>query len=286
MTPISHVHILSIIQARLEKMPENRSFKILDAGCGNGKLITYLIDKLSPQYKVEFYGFDVVDHGDHSKALFREKINMLDEDYPDFSLDERVMMVTDEDPWPFPDQSFDFITSNQVLEHVRNYPLFFSEARRTLCADGTSINLFPVANSIIEWHIRLPFAHRINNFGFLRWYLRFFSRFGLGFGFEKYENLDQYAEEYADYLLLFTNYLSMGDILQIAKQERLRATFYYTPLFYKIKLIKHSDEQLLKSYRKVEFTLANHLSCHLLKYISSITLVLEKQRSYDKSKLK
>ena len=64
---------------------------------------------------------------------------------------------------PFPDNTFDFVYSEGVFEHVGNYGEAFSEIHRVLKPGGTSIHLFPARWRVIEGHVFVPFAGAIRS---------------------------------------------------------------------------------------------------------------------------
>ncbi len=59
----------------------------------------------------------------------------------------------------FPDGYFDFVFSNQVLEHVEDLDGALGEIRRVLKSDGHSVHLFPSRDVWREGHCGIPFLH-------------------------------------------------------------------------------------------------------------------------------
>ncbi len=63
---VTHQHLLSVVATESEPPAEARPVRILDAGCGDGRLLDYVARNLSgiyPDATFEFHGFDVSDHG-------------------------------------------------------------------------------------------------------------------------------------------------------------------------------------------------------------------------------
>jgi SAM-dependent methyltransferase len=116
--------------------------KILDYGCGAGQIV-----QLARAKGVDAYGCDMFyDGGDHSgevnagdlgKTIFRMKNGKI----------------------PFPDQSFDLVTNNMVIEHVENLDEVLAEIHRVLKPGGTMLSLFPDKTVWREGHCGIPFAH-------------------------------------------------------------------------------------------------------------------------------
>lgn len=73
---------------------------------------------------------------------------------------QRIAPV-EETPLPFPDDSFDVVTSFQVIEHVPSAPAYLAEARRVLKPGGTLLcvtpdratRLFPKQRPWNVWHL-------------------------------------------------------------------------------------------------------------------------------------
>ena len=80
--------------------------------------------------------------------------------YPDAWRERLVEGVGEE--LPFPDASFDLVTTYQTLEHVRDVRQCLSEMLRVLKPGGVLYARAPDYNSFFEPHYRLPFLPRMN----------------------------------------------------------------------------------------------------------------------------
>ena len=58
-------------------------------------------------------------------------------------------ITADDHKWPFKKNYFDCIVSNQVIEHLTNVDLYFSECSRTLKPGG---HLITSTNNLASWH--------------------------------------------------------------------------------------------------------------------------------------
>lgn len=280
---ITHKHILSIINTRINGRFNGDIIRILDAGCGNCELIAYLqkfVSKFNDELTIEVYGFDVFD----SKVQFNDyyyKANlMLSDRFSHIDWQSRLKIISSNEAWPFEDKYFDIVLSNQVLEHINNHEFFLVQNWRVLKNQGFSIHLFPVKNYVVEGHIHLPFVHRIKRWSLLYRFIKFLSflRMGKWKYISKYCTLNEFAESYADFLTYYCNYLSVGDLIELGKKCKFRTGFKYTRNFYleKIKeIFKIKHQFLYDSDRYHTF------SIHFFKYIQCITLFLEKFDSYD-----
>ncbi len=92
---------------------------ILELGCGTGKNTSFLAQIGA---KVEAVDFS---QGMIQKA--REKVKAENVTFSTMDITQA---------WKFADLSFDLITSNLVLEHIRDLSFVFSEASRTLKSQG------------------------------------------------------------------------------------------------------------------------------------------------------
>ena len=285
---ITHQHLLSIVNTELWRNPSGHVLRLLDAGCGNGDLLAYLarsLGHLNPHIQMEFYGFDVHDHGVQKEGFLDKTITALQTQLPSIPWVERIATITTTDPWPYPDDFFDVILSNQVLEHVADHSFFFAQTHRTLRRDGYAAHLFPLRHYFLEGHILLPLAHRIGDFDLLRGYITWMSRLGFG----KYKghhkssgvSLAEYSERHADYIHYFTNYLSRTEILGLCKRHQLRVSFRYTREFYTSKLRALLGRPPRYKYATQRSALVDWISQLFFQRISSITLILEKRQTYQ-----
>jgi len=284
---ITHEHLLSIIRTEARRFPHRHAVRILDVGCGDGSLIGYLtgtLEVFNPSITFEIYGFDVYDHGVQQDDFLTKTIDDLSLKFPAVAWKTRITSISVRERWPFPDEFFDIIISNQVVEHIDDHNMFFFEINRTLRKNGYSVHLFPLKNYIYETHLNLPFVHKIKNYDILIKYIKFFSRLGLG----KYKShssesgisLDEYAERHADYMHYFTNYISYNEALKLAKKHRLRISFRYTLELYIRKFTTMLSLNPKYEYEKKRSIFIDWLSLLVLKYISIVTLFLEKKETY------
>jgi SAM-dependent methyltransferase len=285
---VTHAHILRVINSELAVRAADRAeLRILDAGCGDGELLRYLascLPGLNPDRRFAFYGFDLTDPGVQRPQFLERTTLRLSSELPEYDWHERLAGITANSTWPYEDEVFDVVVSNQVLEHVADHHLFLAETRRTLRQEGFSVHLFPLKHYLYEGHLNLPFVHWITDHSLLKSYIRTMSRLGLG----KYRlhargkggSLEEYVERHADYMHHFTNYLSSAEILRLAKAHGLRASFKYTPEFYRTKLESMLGREGATSYCAERSSVGDWAGALLLRHISSITLFLEKKQTY------
>ena len=272
MRSTTHDHLLTIVNTECRRFPAGTIVRVLDAGCGKCALLKWLREKLPelrPDLRFEIYGFDVSDHG-----VSRDSTPAA----------EGVSWISCSDVWPYPDNFFQVVISNQVLEHVFTPEVFFRELSRTLCSGGFSAHLFPLGHYIWEGHIHIPFAHWIGNRDLLRSYIKVMSRLGFGRYRDHHAalgvDLQEFAEQHADYILFFTSYMSSVEALGLAQKHQLRGSFRYTREFYTRKLRRIARRKQGFEYEIERSALADWLSAMTLRYVNCITLFLEKGIAY------
>ena len=110
----SQNYIKSFNNFLIKNIKVNSSSKILDIGCGRGKILGALSSKL--RLKKKPLGIDIVNHKDRDKRINFKKMNILN-----LSLRK--------------DQRFDLILIKQTIHLIK-----FSEIKRLIKSDGVKIN--------------------------------------------------------------------------------------------------------------------------------------------------
>ena len=142
-----------IINEIKNKSKNKENLKILEIGCGDGSGVIYMRKILKQFYKdlnIEVFG---IDYEVESENV--QKTNYFDENL--------IKLKSTSESYPFDLYYFDFIYSNQVLEHVENFELFVSNVSMVLKKSGIFISLYPEKNIIREPHCLIPFVHRVKN---------------------------------------------------------------------------------------------------------------------------
>lgn len=223
--------------AHLAEQARRTELKVLDVGCGSGDLMLFLVNTLPfvCGKRIEVWGVDVREHHYHSEGIQRSTIRRLLADRPDIKWEDRIAVISRDDPWPYADEAFDVVLSNQVIEHVHNLSHFFSQHRRVMRSCGFGVHCFPTLHTLYEWHVLVPLAHRIAS-GYTASWLRLAYRFGLGKR-KRLAGLNsagraEFARQEASYIQEYTHYRSVRDIRRVLALEGLSPSFAYTPAFY------------------------------------------------------
>jgi SAM-dependent methyltransferase len=282
---ITHLHLLSVLVTEISKKNlTDRRFRILDAGCGNGHFSSFMhlnLSALFPDMVFEVYGYDVGDHGVQAKDFFSKTLAWCEQQCPDVRWEERLKLITHDQSWPFESGFFDYVISNQVLEHVWDHHHFFMEHSRVLKKGGCGVHLFPLKHYIYEGHLLIPFVHRISDWFLLKTYIKFMSKIGIGKYQKGQVSLEEFSERHADYMTFYTNYLSYSELMAVVKQAQLRPSLKYTADFYwhKLRQVFKCEVCIDLGYQRrtgILYSLTNHG----LKFVSGITLFVEKENTY------
>lgn len=86
-------------------------------------------------------------------ALARKGLRAIGQD------PERILDVSPEGAIRAPDAHFDFLFSEQVVEHVRDLDSFVAETWRVLKPGASAFHAFPARWRLVEPHIRQPIVH-------------------------------------------------------------------------------------------------------------------------------
>lgn len=173
----------------------NRHFaagsRLLDLGCGDGTDVLQWAAK----------GFDAsgCDVGQYS-----------DSDQCRSMYESGQLRLIDTEPYrlPFEDGWFDIVVSNQVFEHVQDYPTAIAESHRVLKPGGIAMHLFPPRWKPIEPHVFVPLAGAIQHY---RW-LQIWAFLGVRNEFQSDMPANDVARHNHTYLHDHTNYLSTAQL--------------------------------------------------------------------------
>lgn len=69
------------------------------------------------------------------------------------------LAVLEDTTYPYADDFFDIVISDQVFEHVADLSQLAREVARTTRPDGLGFHLFPAKWIITEPHLRAPLVH-------------------------------------------------------------------------------------------------------------------------------
>jgi SAM-dependent methyltransferase len=280
---ITHRHMLAVLNTILlheKSLSDRQDIKILDAGCGSGIMI-YFLNKYLPLFNTKknflIYGYDLIDHGVQEADYAKRTFSYLHENVPEINWSDRIKLIKSTDDWPFESEFFDFVISNQVLEHVWDHHQFFKEQNRVLLSAGFAHHIFPVKEVIIDGHVFLPGVHKLKSWDAIYRKVKFYSRIGLGvFKKEKklYGNdMDYFSKVWADKIYHFCNYQTYGELCKAAKNNHLCITTRFTFQYYfrKFKELLGRKPDLIYKHKA-----SSKIIFFFLKYISGISIVLYK----------
>ena len=121
-------------------------FRILDWGCGRGRLVAALRAR-----GYEVYGVDIDPAPiDSAQALFKKR---------GLAPDELLRVLDRSARCDFPDDFFDILLSWQVIEHIEDLDAVGAEMARVLKPGGFALNCFPAHLAVTEPHLFMPLVH-------------------------------------------------------------------------------------------------------------------------------
>ena len=143
---------------------------------------------------------------------------------------ERLWRIESNGSIPYADGTFDFVFSDQVMEHVQDHEVAFSEIARVMKPNGISLHIFPSKLKPIENHVFVPLGGAIQNRG----WLRLWAQLGVRNSFQKGKSASEVVELNSQYLHQRTNYMSRRNLMKVVNR-------YFTEVTEAEKfLIKHS----------------------------------------------
>jgi SAM-dependent methyltransferase len=153
---------------------------------------------------LEIYGADVFYGGSHTR-LDAARTGLLG----------TAIREMREGRLDFPDEWFDLVTNNQVMEHVEDLDAALAEIHRVLKPGGTVLSIFPSCDVLREGHIGIPFSHWFRKGSKLRLYYTWVLR-AAGFGTWKDQapTARQWALDKLQWIDTYTRYRSRAKIFR------------------------------------------------------------------------
>jgi SAM-dependent methyltransferase len=178
-----HLHLhLNMLQELGHTLPAQS--RVLDFGCGSGEMVS--------AYRAaghDAFGCDIV----------------IDQETP-----ELRRIRSDDLRIPFDDDTFDFVFSDQVFEHVTDPARAACEIWRVLKPGGVSLHIFPSKLKPIESHVFVPLAGAIQSYT----WLLLWSFLGVRNQFQQGMKSTEVARLNYEFLKTDTHYLNRAEILR------------------------------------------------------------------------
>lgn len=166
---------------------------LLDFGCGSGGLV-----KDASGRGIDAYGCDIdFDGGSNDPRLVAEMLGT-----------NRVRRIETPYRLPFDDATFDVVVSDQVFEHVQDYPSAIAELHRVMKPGAVFLHFFPSRYILIEPHSLVPLAALFR----ARWWLTVWAALGIRNRFQRGLSARETVERNVAFMYSFVNYLPHAEI--------------------------------------------------------------------------
>jgi ubiquinone/menaquinone biosynthesis C-methylase UbiE len=194
--------ILKHIEASRERLGLSKSeFRILDWGCGRGKMVLWLRQQGYSAFGVDIDPRSFANGAGLFAALGYDEKECL------HALDESGRA-------PFSDSSFHFVVSWQTIEHVRHLDAVVQELRRVTSDRGGGFHVYPPHHRLVEGHLFMPFVHWLPKNKLRHALMRLFVLCGLEPHWwpDERKSLREKIDIYYQYSIAETFYRTTGEI--------------------------------------------------------------------------
>lgn len=178
--PVNYLFHLNYLENTFKK----KDVTSLDYGCGDGKFVFYANNN--------GYNFKGVDNYYEATSI---------DEFEQSPAKKNISILSKNGEIPFQNDTFDYICSEQVFEHLQNLDLVLVELNRVLKENGKMLHVFPFIDYIKEGHYGIPFFHWFKSDTILRrvWT---FAMYKAGFGFhrKKEKPFKQWYKEASDFI--------------------------------------------------------------------------------------
>ncbi len=273
-----HEHITRVVETEMVRRA-NGSCRVLDVGCGDGRLMDMLCD-----LPVEPHGLEVDDSAVQLPTFYDTTARYLSDLRPAVDWPSRLHLASTGEPWPFEDGAFDVVVSNQVGEHVKDMGFFMAECGRVLEPGGFGVHVFPLQTYTVEGHTGMPFGHRILSGDLRRAYYEQAARLGLsrlgplrqGPG----ESSTDFARTRSDYITHETANHTWPEVVNAAAAAGMTPSYRYTSGVYLLKALGPSAPTV-DWYYNTPHPILDAALFRILHRIASVTIVVEKDSEFD-----
>ena len=231
-------------------------FRVLDFGCGRGKNVGALL-----RMGYDAFGVDI------DPVVLRSAQSGL------LLSRQRVLQISERNAIPFKDETFHFIITEHVLEHVRYLSPLIEEFNRILRPEGYVYNVYPPIGRFIEPHLEMPIVHYFEDGTIRRLLVGFFIKIGLH---PRWRKLDfgQLVSLYTDYLNTKVHHRSNTQIKQLFGA------------FFDCTVVTDQNEKVLSEMRRLVpfFGLSSFLCKHVIPatFITHLLCVKRRCESYGR----
>jgi SAM-dependent methyltransferase len=118
--------------------------RILDYGCGRGQMVALGLERGLDIWGADTFSGYFAGWRQELTPQVRDRVHPIQDGHTDF-----------------PENYFDLVMANQVLEHVTDPETVIADIHRMIKPDGLFIAAFPVIETWYEGHVGLYFAHRL-----------------------------------------------------------------------------------------------------------------------------
>lgn len=155
--------------------------RILDFGCGDGSFVYRLRDR-----GFDAHGFDI-----HNRVMLRSPGDARFFQFSPGDGADSSIMTAPRFTVPFPNAAFDFVFSNQVLEHVIDIHTTLGEVSRVMKPGAISLNIYPSRTALLEAHTFVPLGGVIR----ARWWYCLWAWIGVANQHQIGKSIQERADE-------------------------------------------------------------------------------------------
>ena len=238
-----------------------RGLKVLDWGCGRGRMVAYLLKE-----GIDAYGVDVdYETIKNSKIYFSEA---------GLDSDKYLHVMRSENQTNFPDGFFDVIISDNVLEHIPDLNTAMTEIMRITKPGGYGFHLFPSRYTLREGHLFMPIIHWLPKNNLRHAAIRLFTALGVEPRWPELtgKTSREKAQIYFDYSCSKTFYRHPRRIIEICARAGMQA---------RLVAIDHPRMKRFEKFWGTDHSLLRRFANYMVSELKTMELYVERQKFPD-----